>query len=201
MLHLNLEEFEQNIPSESCSEYSHNSRWSQRRQDIGEGGDGIPSSPCTSEIKCSQGFEQIKVSIETSVFKQGQIQKPALMPTDEEEAPVVAKENWMEANLLRTLSIVSSLQVLRSIWLGKLTVWWLLAVGANCSFESIKGLKDSKVTVCLEWLKTYDSQPLVSLQVLLSLAMLRSSILCEVNLSIDALTAAALVAVHTVIRT
>lgn len=103
----------------------------------------------------------------------------------------------MEAYVLRMITAVSSMQVLRSIWLGQLSVTWLLLVVANFTVDIIKTKERWKKLVDqLEWLKTYNSQPLVTMQLVLSLVMLRNSVLCEVHITIDALTAAALVAIQ-----
>lgn len=53
MLKLNLQEEDQNFQSESCSDYSANSRYQQRFMFEGD-----PVKPLAmTEIKCSKGFE------------------------------------------------------------------------------------------------------------------------------------------------
>lgn len=110
------------------------------------------------------------------------------------------KEKMMETYLLQSLTTVSSLQVLWALWQGTLKSQWFLGPVLNCSIELIKTKKEFNDALEPEWLRNCLSHPLLSLQLLLSVVMLKNSILFDAEITIDVLTAAVLVAVQMCVR-
>lgn len=77
---------------------------------------------------------------------------------------------------------------------------WLLLLVSNCSIEAVKAKREWINHERLKWLKTLSSQQLLCLQLVMSLIMLRNSVLFEVYITIDAVTVAAMILIQLYVK-